>query len=87
MAELSVDANIVEIDGGPYYPVRLAGIPRVGELVDLYSFREAPSEARRLYEVVQVLHKVYDVTEKEPGGHHHVTVFVRPSQSAFFGTQ
>ena len=37
MAELPINANISEVDGA-YYPVRLLWVPRVGELIDLYSF-------------------------------------------------
>jgi hypothetical protein len=88
MAELPIEANICEIDGA-YYPVRLHSVPRVGELIDLFSFIDQADNRPPLkhYEVVQVVHKIYDVTEKIPqskGGQHFVSVFVKPSGSKFF---
>lgn len=87
--ELPINANISEIDG-PHYPVRLEWIPRVGDLIDLYSFIDTATKHPPVhrYEVVQIVHKMYDVTDKVSGGeegHHFVTVHVKPSQSHFFG--
>lgn len=87
MAELAItaNANVSEV-GGAYYPVRLEWLPRVGELIDLYSFLDTSTGHPPVhrYEVVQVVHHVYDVTDKFPKGHHVVTVFVKPSQSSVF---
>ena len=88
MSELPVNANIVE-KGGPYYQVRLQWVPRVGELIDLHSFLEQARGIKegdgdpgtRWYEVVQVVHKINDVTERFPQGAHFVTVHVVPSSS------
>jgi hypothetical protein len=88
MAELPINANISEIDGA-YYPVQLKWVPRVGELIDLWSFIDQVGNYPPMhhYEVVQVVHKLYDVTDHAREGHHFVTVYVRPSQSNFFGRQ
>jgi hypothetical protein len=88
MAKLLIEANICEIDG-VYYPVKLHSVPRVGELIDLFSFIEQANNRSPMkhYEVVQVVHKIYDVAEKIPqskDGQHFVTVFVKPSDSKFF---
>lgn len=86
--ELPIDANISEIDG-PHYPVRLACLPHVGDLIDLYSFIDTATKhppAHR-YEVVRVVHKMYDVTDKvseAADGHHFVTVVVRQSNHVDF---
>jgi hypothetical protein len=84
MAELPINANISEIDGA-FYPVRLEWVPRVGELIDLWSFADeaASHPPGHRYEVVQVVHKLHDLTEKSHvarEGYHFVTVYVRPSQ-------
>ena len=88
MADLPVNANISEVDG-PHYPARLTWIPRVGELIDLYSFLDTSTNhaPRHFYEVVNVVHKLHDVTEKEPTGYHFVTVLVKRSQSSHFSGQ
>lgn len=81
--ELPINANICEIDG-PYYPVRLEWLPRKGDLIDLYSFLDTE---KKKYEVVQVVHKLYDISKEiaqSHKGHHFVDVHVRPSTSAFF---
>jgi hypothetical protein len=89
MSELPIEANICEING-PYYPVRLYAVPRVGELIDLFSFIDQADkhpQPRKFYQVVQVVHEVRDVSEKIPqskGGCHFVTVFVKLSRSKFF---
>ena len=86
--DLPINANICEVDDGPYYPVRLEWIPRPGDLIDLFSFIEqaARQPPQRHYEVVQVVHTLHDVFEGEErsyGGHHFVSVFVKPAQSGF----
>lgn len=84
MAE-TTNANIQEINGGAYYQVRLEWVPRVGELIDLWSFVDQASgdaPAHR-YEVVQVVHKFQDVSKKSEGAH-FVTIHVRPSGSNSF---
>jgi hypothetical protein len=88
MNKLSIEANICEIEG-PYYQVRLHSVPRVGELIDLFSFLDQSTNDPPVkhYEVVQVVHKIYDVSEKIPhskDGQHFVSVFVKPSDSKFF---
>ena len=89
IVEERVNANICEIDGA-YYQVHLKWLPRVGDLIDLYSLVDA---AARLppyhrYEVVQVVHKLHDLEKEDTkpysGGHHFVEVYVKPSQSKFF---
>ena len=82
----NANANITEIDG-PYYPVRLEWVPRVGELIDLYPFTEVEAghrPSRLRYEVVQVVHHMHDVTHKQPDGSHSVEIFVRQAHSTAF---
>lgn len=83
MSNPTINANICETEGGPYYRVLLHTIPRVGELIDLYSYLDQESKK---YEVVRVLHKLHDVTEKFPkseNGCHEVSVYVKHIQSEF----
>lgn len=58
----------------------------MGDLIDLHSFIDTSTrhQPAHQYEVVQVVHRLYDVTDKQPEGYHFVTVFVKPSQSALF---
>jgi hypothetical protein len=87
-ADLPVNANICEINDGAYYRVRLNWVPRVGELIDLFSFLDQADAhpAKHYYEVVQVVHQMYDVTEKVAqslSGYHYVNVYVRPTTSEY----
>jgi hypothetical protein len=89
MVDPQIEANIVEVDDGRYFPVRLHTIPAVGDLIDLWSFidQKAGHSPRRLYEVVAVVHGLYDVPEDakpERRGGHLVTVYAKPSSSKFF---
>ncbi len=89
-----IEAQIVEINNGPYFNVTLYNVPRIGDLIDLYSLVDEAADCppEKHYEVVQVLHKLYDVPENlSPdsresfvAGTHLVTVFVKPSTSNFF---
>ena len=88
MSELQVEAKICEMQGD-FYEVKFSAVPRVGELIDLFSVvdqaKKLPPE--KYYEVVQVVHNVRDVSEEIPhsiNGSHLVTVFVKPSRSKFF---
>jgi hypothetical protein len=88
MTQPAIEANICEINGA-YFLVRLHAIPRVGELIDLYSFIDQSTNHPPVkhYQVVQVVHKMYDVSEKIPqakNGHHFISVYVKPSNSEFF---
>jgi len=89
MSKPPIEANICE-QGGAFYPVRLHAVPRVGELIDLHSFVDQLEgrEHNHYYEVVQVVHKMFDaaLNEGDKGhekGWHFVEVFVRPSISEF----
>jgi hypothetical protein len=92
MSEIPIHANICEIEGtkgelGAYYPVRLYAIPRVGELINLFSFIDQSTNHPPVkhYKVVQIVHDVYDVQEKSSKrGHHFVNIFVKPTKSKFF---
>jgi hypothetical protein len=91
MKALPLKANICEIEDGRYYPVRMGWVPRVGELIDLFSYLEqaASQPSRRHYEVVQVVHELRDVAEavkESHPGHHVVNVYVRAVESPFFGS-
>jgi hypothetical protein len=89
MNELPIEAQICESTDGPFYQVRLQTVPRVGELIDLTSHIDLAAkhpQPRHLYEVVQIVHKMYDVADEIPvskRGYHLVSVFVKPSQSGF----
>jgi hypothetical protein len=88
MAELPINANISEL-GGALYEVRLQWVPRVGELIDLYSFVDtvAHQPPAHRYEVVQVIHRLHDVTDKTDlgrDGHHFVRILVKRSTSHLF---
>jgi hypothetical protein len=92
MSKPPIQANIVETESGIYYPVRLYAVPQAGELIKLFSFIEQADKRPpvRHYEVVQIVHDVHDVTERvsqSEGGHHFVTVFVKPSASEFFSNR
>lgn len=83
MIEPPIDANLQEINNGPYFPVKLHSVPRAGELIKLYSFLDAASghDPVKYYQVVQVLHDLHDVSEKIPQakhGCHAVSVIVKP---------
>ena len=78
----------------PYFNVRLHAAPHRGELIHLYSLVDeaAKKQTDYYYEVVEVLHKLYDVPENlAPDSRraivartHLITVFVKPSTSNFF---
>lgn len=85
MTELPINTHICEING-PHYEVQLWSIPRVGELIDLFSMADLQSkhEPSHLYKVVQIIHKIRDVTGKtDPPskGQHFVEVWVSPQAS------
>jgi hypothetical protein len=60
--------------------VRLAALPRVGDVIDFYplDLAKAGEAARRGYVVLSVSHEIYAATDSHPAGHHHVTIEVRP---------
>jgi hypothetical protein len=83
MNEPPISGTIEEPDGTSY-SVNLWTVPRVGELIDLTSHVEIRDKQtfRKNYEVVQVIHRVFDVDYKMPEllpGHHAVQIFVKPS--------
>jgi hypothetical protein len=84
-----IEANICEPDG-TFYPIRLQAVPRAGELIDLTSFTEQAEgrSPKRYYEVVQVVHKMFDAALNEgdkghPIGWHFIEVLVKPFESNF----
>jgi len=90
MSKPLLEANICELDG-TYFPVKLHAVPRVGELINLFSFIEqaAGYQPAKYYQVVHVVHKMYDAAgDASDKGHktgwHFVEVFVKPSRSKFF---
>jgi len=94
VAKLSIEANIIEINNGPYFNVTLHAVPRIGELIDLHSLVDEAANypPEKHYEVVQVVHKIYDVPDPAPkethlamvAGTHFVIIFVKPSTSPLF---
>ena len=88
MASLPINANICELDGA-YYPVRLEWVPRVGELIDLFSYIEQADgrPSGRHYEVIRVIHKLRDIADKVPASHdgcHFVEVHVKAADPSLF---
>lgn len=88
MEDLPNNANIVD-EKGVFYQVTLTWVPRVGELIDLYSHVDQAdnNQSRHHYEVLQVVHLVHDVTNKVQRslkGAHFVTIHVRRSANKFF---
>lgn len=75
-SEVPANANIAEVDDGPYYRVKLQWLPRKGDKIELWPL--LPNEPAGIrYEVVDIVHELHGVTEKSPDGHHFVTVMVR----------
>lgn len=69
MADFPKAANgIIAEEGelGAFFHARFQWVPRVGELIDLYSFLDASQkrpDARHFYVVVAVVHEMHDVFE------------------------
>jgi len=85
MNQLPIEATVREAyGGGSHYQVRLHSVPRVGELIELHSHTEVLTgnlQARKLYEVVRIIHELQDVCDKftqSRGGGHLVRVMVKP---------
>jgi hypothetical protein len=89
MNQPSIEANILEINGGRLYQVKLCSIPRVGDLIHLHSLRDEAilHPSVMFYEVVAVKHEMHDLTDKFPDGDHTATVYVKESVSEFFNTE
>ncbi len=90
MENKTFNANIVEI-GGAHYQVILQWVPRVGELIHIFSHVDTQSgdEANHHFEVMKVIHQMSDVPKNNangPGGQHFVSVYVRRSMDAIFST-
>ena len=89
MPRVESNAHIKEEGQGAYYNVRLEFVPREGDLIDLWSYEDQGTghpPAHR-YEVVKIVHKVYDISDKtDPGGKggQFVTVIVRDAISPHF---
>ena len=88
MEDLPNNANIVD-EEGVFYQVKLNWIPRVGELIDLYSHVDQSDnkQSKHHYEVIHVVHLIHDVTnkvERSLKGAHFVTIRVRRSTNEFF---
>jgi hypothetical protein len=94
MSKAPIEAAIVELDNGPFFEVTLHALPRPGELIHLYSIVDARAHKQTdyFYEVVQVLHKLFDVPrDLRPdsrdalvSGSHSVAIFVRRTTSPLF---
>ena len=94
MSKPHIEAQVIEINGGPYFNVTLHAVPNVGDLIHLYSLVDEAADypPNKQYEVVQVLHRLYDVPEGLTpdsrqafvAGTHYVRIFVKPSTSNFF---
>lgn len=89
MSELTIEANICEINNGPYYPVKLHTVPRVGELINFFSFKDQADNypPSKHYEVVQVIYKISDESDKVPGskgGPQSISVLVKQTTNKYF---
>src|SRR5436309_7934125 len=94
MAKAPIEAIVVEINDGPFFEVTFHALPRTGELIHLYSIVDARAHKQTdyFYEVVQVLHKLFDVPrdltpdsrDAMVAGTHTIVVFVRQTKSALF---
>lgn len=75
-----IQANIVEIDDGPYYQVLMITTPHVGEIIELRSRIEETrgEEPYHKYQVLQVVHNVWDLQEELDAGYHKVNIYVKP---------
>ena len=83
MADSPINANIADLDGG-FHPVLMRTVPRVGELIHLWLHSGQVAGHRRAhhYEVVEVVHKVYEIGGEadgsgDCGADHFITVYVR----------
>ena len=89
MAAWSSDPlGIIVEKGGAHYEARFKWLPRVGELIDLHSFKDqldGHQHFRHQYEVVAVVHEMHDVDDRDPPheGHHTVKVYVKRSNSPY----
>lgn len=89
MSKPTIEANIIEVETGIYYKVKLHGIPSTGELIFLHSFVEQVegNQAVKTYEVVQIKHTIFDVTDKVTNGmdgNHFPTIYVKESMDKLF---
>jgi len=75
----TIQGSLVEEGNGAFYPIRLATVPRVGDLIALTSRIEARDgrEPRRDYIVTRITHELTDAPEGGPVGQHSVSVHVR----------
>src|SRR5215813_11361043 len=87
MDELPIAARLIEVNDGPSYGLKVKAVPRVGELIELYSYLEAQAKQPtfKYYEVVAVVHKIHEVSERVPvsePGAHEVRIYVKESHSS-----
>lgn len=75
-SDMPCDANIAEIGGGPYYRVKLKWLPHKGDRISLKPLMKDEPAAIE-YEVVDIIHELHGVTERDTPGAHFVTVMVR----------
>ena len=95
----AINAHIIELPGDgddsellAYYQVNLAFLPRIGDLIDLYSFIDVASShpPRHFYEVVQVVHVMHDINKHNAEAkqeNHFIKIFVKHSESDFLASQ
>jgi hypothetical protein len=89
MSNLTIKANICEINDGPFFQVKLYEIPRKGELIELFSYLDANKKhnPKKKYEVVEIVHDIHEVSDSVPmsvEGAHFVSIFVKPVDSSDF---
>lgn len=81
------NAAIVDTSNNVFHLIRLKLLPRVGELIKLWSYvdQKAGNQDWHYYEVVQIVHEFHDHTEKFPQNEAvDVRIFVKPSNSSYF---
>ncbi|MEC6816985.1 hypothetical protein VXS05_18370 [Photobacterium toruni] len=83
MSENNIKATIQENNDGAYYHVQLQTVPSKGDKISLFSYLDQSTghESNHSYEVISIIHKIKDVTDKvskSEGGYHSVTIIVKP---------
>jgi hypothetical protein len=75
-----IHANIFFQQNKPYYQVKLHAVPRIGEHIELTSLKDIETGHSRgpiSSEVIKVIHKLHDLTDKFPNGVHEVEIYVK----------
>ena len=77
---LPIEATLIETNDGPHYPIRLAAVLHVGEVIELRSRLDEKSghNPDHTYKIVKIVHEVLDVIENPVNGAHSIAIHVKP---------